>query len=193
VDKVKAQKPEEGGVMAENTEQSGKEVGLSLDEQAVKDAQELDRIYHALPDWARTMTSADGVGLDLHEKIDSAFKNTQDVVQFLIKENEEFKKKDAAFIAWLCERLQEDLSEAYYKFLIAKRSGVQVKADELTQCERLDRPSQQGWWWWLPECFKDRGDNPAYWSIVPDGPDTERTGEFVGPLDAPVGVSNEQA
>lgn len=53
---------------------------------------------------------------------------------------------------------------------------------------RLVRPSQDAYWWWLPECYaKDgKGHDPRYWSVVRCDAHTDKVGQFVGPLEAPV-------
>lgn len=51
----------------------------------------------------------------------------------------------------------------------------------------VSRPTVLGYWWWLPKCFLDEGKTHGrYWSVMLEGPDTEKVGLFVGPLPVPV-------
>jgi hypothetical protein len=50
----------------------------------------------------------------------------------------------------------------------------------------LVRPTRQGYWWWLPKCFLDEGKTDGrYWSVMLEGPQTDKVGLFVGPLVPP--------
>jgi hypothetical protein len=59
---------------------------------------------------------------------------------------------------------------------------------------RLVRPIRQGYYWWLPAYAiqEGKGHLPQWWTVINAGPDTEKEGEFVGPLVAPI-WANDQA
>jgi hypothetical protein len=54
----------------------------------------------------------------------------------------------------------------------------------------LTKPSCQGYWWWMPKFLMGCGNNPGFWQITYEGPDTTKVGLFVGPL-TPPSWSNE--
>ena len=74
-----------------------------------------------------------------------------------------------------------------YILEINERVGAKLNRGS-DSVQRLVRPSRQGQWWWLPAYAiqEGKGHLPQYWTVISAGPDTEKEGEFVGPMPPPI-------
>jgi len=69
-----------------------------------------------------------------------------------------------------------------------KSMNQEPNSESAVDLPRLARPSHEGYWWWLPAYAINarKGHLRQWWTVVSAGPDTEKEGEFVGPLVAPI-------
>lgn len=95
------------------------------EDRLLKVEKELDKIYHAIPEWVHRGTPC----ASLSEKVESGFLQLQKLYLTEVSSNSQRRTEMNDFITYLCAKAEVDFMAEYWNFLV-KRAEEQKKLDQ---------------------------------------------------------------
>lgn len=99
---------------------------MDIDETPSKDGQELDRVYHAIPEWVHRMNP----NASPSEKVKKGFAHVQELFTDTVKTNAEEREKKAAFLAFVFATHGLDYMTEYWAFL-TRQSPAETRSQPI--------------------------------------------------------------